>query len=196
MHEMQFLFATKCSTKSDVYDSCGRTYGFGAHTIGLYILLMCPWFRKYTLRNIALADIRKPAHLQPSHRFGPIFNHGDSIGVDVEVEDLNDARNMAEEAGRNLTDEELADRLLEESFEEENESSDDSFNKAYDLSRRSTIEGGSDSSNAGSPRMDLDPPLPQDIVMSGSSSGIVNTFFRNKNILYFYLHNRHNFVFL
>ena len=133
-----------------------------------------------------MSDIRKSGKLQPSHRFGPVFEFGDTLGADEEMENLDDARDMAGEAGRNLTDEEIVENLLAQSSDEENdgESLEDSFTKAFDLSRKSPIEGGSDddaSSDPGSPIMDMDPPPPQDIEMSGSSSG---TYTFKKNIFF------------
>ena len=39
LHEMRYVFAMKCSSgdKNQV-DQCGRSYGFGAHTLGLYMV--------------------------------------------------------------------------------------------------------------------------------------------------------------
>ena len=134
------------------------------------------------MKKIALSDIRKSSQLQPSHRFGPVFEYGDTtLGGDVEMENLDDVRDMAGEAGRNLTDEEIVANILAQSSDEENDavSSDDSWSKMHATSRLSPTEGGSgdnsaSSSDEGSPRMQMDapisPPPQDDVEMSGSSS--------------------------
>ena len=134
------------------------------------------------MKKIALSDIRKSSQLQPSHRFGPVFEYGDTtLGADVEMENLDDVRDMAGEAGRNLTDEEIVANILAQSSDEENDavSSDDSWSKMHATSRLSPTEGGSgdnsaSSSDEGSPRMQMDapisPPPQDDVEMSGSSS--------------------------
>ena len=135
------------------------------------------------MKKIALSDIRKSSQLQPSHRFGPVFEYGDTtLGADVEMENLDDVRDMAGEAGRNLTDEEIVANILAQSSDEENDavSSDDSWSKMHATSRLSPTEGGSDDDNSasssgpGSPTIQMDapisPPPQDDVEMSGSSS--------------------------
>ena len=116
-----------------------------------------------------------------------VMENEDSMGVGVEMEDLNDAKAMTGESERNLTDDEIVDTLLAKSSDEENDSSDDLCTKAHATSRVSPAEeGASDHSSPstppgtpGSPIVQMDAPniplTPQDVEMLGSSSGKICT---------------------
>ena len=96
LDEMRYVYAMKCSSgDSHQVDQCGRAYGFGAHTLGLYMLLFCPWLTPYTVPNINMMDNRKTANLQPAHHFATIPNW-DNFDFDALNEDEDVLDNLGE----------------------------------------------------------------------------------------------------
>ena len=128
LHEMRFIFAMKCSTgdKNQV-DQCGRAYGFGAHTLGLYMLLCCPWLKPYNVPNINMMDNRKGSNIQPEHHFGVIPNWDDfdfsTLNEDEDLLDEIGEANMTENLDLHLTDDEMTDE-------------DDDFNGYFEKAKR------------------------------------------------------------
>ena len=95
LHEMRYVYAMKCSTgDKNQIDQCGRAYGFGAHTLGLYMLLCCPWMKPYNVPNINLMDNRKSANIQPKHHFDAIPNWDD-----FDFSTLNEDEDLLDEIG-------------------------------------------------------------------------------------------------